>query len=71
LGSKKARRVAAVYDIHEVLMDADSTRTDYMLRFLNKVFVGASDVAAATENMSVTVIPADEAEESQSAGSEQ
>jgi hypothetical protein len=66
-----ARRVAAVYDIHEVLMDADSTRTDYMLRFLNKVFVGASDVAAATENMSVTVIPADEAEESQSAGSEQ
>jgi hypothetical protein len=57
-----ARRVAAAYGVHEVLMDPDSTRTDYVLKFLNKVFVGASDVAAATESMSVTVIPADEAE---------
>lgn len=59
-----ARRVAAAYGIHEVLMDADSTRTDYVLRFLNKMFLGASDVAAATESISVTVIPADETGES-------
>jgi hypothetical protein len=46
--------------IHEVLMSAESKRTDYMLRFLNKVLVAASDAAAARENGSVMVIPADE-----------
>ena len=59
-----AKKVGAAEGIVEVLMDENSTRTDYMLRFLNKAFVGASDVAAATEGMSVTVIPDDDAGES-------
>jgi restriction endonuclease len=66
-----ANKVAAAEGIVEVLMDANSTHADYMLRFLNKVFVGASDVAAATEGMSVTVIPTDEAGESSLAGGDQ
>ena len=55
-----AKKVAAAEGIVEVLMNENSTRTDYVLQFLNKIFAGASDVAAATESMSVTVIPADE-----------
>lgn len=65
-----AKRVAAAEGIVEVLMDENSTRTAYMLRFLNRVFVGVSDVAAGTESLSVTVIPADEAGESPPAGGE-
>lgn len=38
-----AKKVAAAEGIQEVLMDANSTCTDYMLSFLNKVFLGASD----------------------------
>jgi hypothetical protein len=59
-----ARKVAAAEGIHEVLMDANSTRTDYMLRFLNKVFVGASDTVAVTERLTVTITRADGTQES-------
>ena len=37
-----ARKVAAAEGIEEILLDAYSTRTDYMLRFLNKVMAGIS-----------------------------
>jgi hypothetical protein len=66
-----AEKVAAAEGIVEVFMNENSTRTDYMLRFLNKAFVGASDAATAKESESVTVIPVDEAGESRSAGGEQ
>ena len=66
-----AKKVAAATGIHDVFMDANSTRTDYMLRFLNKVFVGASDTAAATETETVTVIPADGTQELVSATAEE
>jgi hypothetical protein len=62
-----AKKVAAANGIHEVLMRADSTRTEYMLSFLNKVFLGVSDVGTSTETFSVTVIPDDGAQESDSA----
>lgn len=55
-----AKKVAAAHRIHEVLMEPSSTRTDYliMLRFLNKAFVGMSDIASATESITVTVASA-------------
>jgi hypothetical protein len=59
-----AKRVAAAEGIHEVLMDANSTRSDYVLRFLNEVFVGMSDTAGATATLKVKVIRADGTEES-------
>jgi hypothetical protein len=59
-----AKKVAAAEGIHEVLMDANSTRTDYMLRFLNRVFVGASDTVKVTESATITVIRADGTQES-------
>lgn len=54
-----AKKVAAAEGIHEIFMNADSTRTDYMLKFLNKIFAGMSDTAAATDNLTVTMIRAD------------
>jgi hypothetical protein len=59
-----AKRVAAAEGIHEVLMDANSTRSDYVLQFLNEVFVGMSDTAGATATLKVKVIRADGTEES-------
>jgi Restriction endonuclease len=68
-----AKKVAATQNVHEVVLRADSTRTDYtlILEFLNKVFVGLSDTGTATEAMTVTVIPTGEAAESSTAGSKQ
>ncbi|GAA1222435.1 hypothetical protein GCM10009665_10830 [Kitasatospora nipponensis] len=54
-----AKKVAAAEGIHAVHMDQNSTRTDYMFRFLNKVFVGASDTAKITSTATITVIRAD------------
>lgn len=45
--------MAAAYGVHEVLLRPDSTRTAYMLQFLNKVFVGMSDAGAATNTLTV------------------
>lgn len=59
-----ARKVAAATGIHEVKLGPDSTRTDYVLRFLNKVFVGVSDTAAVTDHVSITVMRADGTRES-------
>jgi len=59
-----ARKVAAAEGIQEVLMDANSTRTDFMLRFLNRVFVGVSDTVSVTATATVTVIRADGTQES-------
>lgn len=54
-----AKKVAAAENIQEVLMDADSTRTEYMLRFLNRMFVGVSETITITDSATVTVIRAD------------
>jgi hypothetical protein len=54
-----AKKVAAATKIHEMKLRPDSTRTDYVLRFLNQIFVGVSDVAAVTDHISITVIRAD------------
>ena len=62
-----AKKVAAAEGIQEVFMDANSTRTDYMLRFLNRVFVGASDTVKITATATLTVIRADGTRESFSA----
>lgn len=54
-----AKKVAAAEEIQEVHMDQNSTRTDYMFRFLNKVFIGASDAVNITSTVTITVIRAD------------
>ena len=59
-----ATRVAEAENVRTVHMDENSTRTDYMYRFLNQVFVGVSETVHVTEEASVQVIkgPQSEAE---------
>jgi hypothetical protein len=48
-----AAKVARAENILEVHMDEDSTTTEYMLRFLDKAFIGTTDVAAITDEIAV------------------
>jgi 2-polyprenyl-3-methyl-5-hydroxy-6-metoxy-1,4-benzoquinol methylase len=58
-----AKKVASAEGVQDVLMDANSTRTDYMLRFLNKVFLGASASLTVTSTLTATIIRADGTQE--------
>jgi restriction endonuclease len=62
-----ARKVAAAENVHEVFMDADSTTTDYVLRFLNKIFKGLPATVTSTGTLNATVIRADRETESRTA----
>lgn len=50
-----ARKVAAATTISEVTLREDSTTTDYMLKFLNKIFCGVSDNISITESISIVI----------------
>ncbi|KUN53995.1 hypothetical protein AQJ46_50160 [Streptomyces canus] len=51
-----AAKVAEAENIRTVHMDQNSTRTDYMFRFLNEVFVGASDTVHVSESVTIEVV---------------
>jgi hypothetical protein len=51
-----AAKIAKAENIVNVQLGADSTRKDYMLRFLNQVFVCQSDTVRVTERVSVVKI---------------
>jgi hypothetical protein len=55
---KGAKKVAAKSDIVEVVLDQNSTTTDYMLKFLNQVCIGFSDTVDLniTESLTITLI---------------
>jgi hypothetical protein len=48
-----AAKVAAAGNIVEVHMDENSTTSEYFFRFLNNVFLGVTDVAAAVDSLEV------------------
>ncbi len=50
-----ARKIAAATTISEVTLREDSTTTDYMLKFLNKIFCGVSDNISITESISIVI----------------
>ena len=56
-----AKKVADKSKIVEVVLDQDSTTTDYMLSFLNHVCIGVSDTIglSLTDKLEVTVIDKD------------
>jgi hypothetical protein len=56
---KGAEKVAAASGIQTVLLSEDSTTTDYILQFLNRIFVGASDSARISDNAQVTILKTD------------
>lgn len=58
-----AAKVAEAENIRSVHMDENSTRTDYMFRFLKEVFVGVSDTVRVTESVTITITRADGTQE--------
>jgi len=54
-----AKKVAAHTGIHTVRLNQDSTRTDYVLQFLNKFCVGLSDTVHIEEHLTITLIDKD------------
>jgi hypothetical protein len=57
-----ARKIATSANIHEVQLSAESSTTDYVLQFLNRVFIGLSDGAIVTDCVDAKIIPATKAE---------
>ena len=51
-----AKKVAAHADIKHVKLDAASTTTDYILRYLNSLFVGVSSTLHLRDSVSVAKI---------------
>ena len=49
-----AARVAAAASIESIRLDANSTTADYVMRFLNRVFVGASHRLSTAARMEVS-----------------
>jgi hypothetical protein len=54
-----AMKVAASSNVVEVVLDKDSTTTDYVLRFLNQLCIGFSERVTLTDSLSITVIDKD------------
>ena len=46
-----AKLVADAANITSVLLDENSTSTEYLLRFLNRILAGLADTARATDNV--------------------
>ena len=51
-----AKKLAAHNNILEISLDEHSTNSDYILRFINKLFVGVSERAVIGESVDVTII---------------
>ncbi|MFV9645129.1 MAG: restriction endonuclease [Desulfobacterales bacterium] len=53
---KGAKKVADHEGIHHVILDPKSTTSDYMLKFLNQIFVGISDTVKMSDKVQIQVI---------------
>jgi hypothetical protein len=51
-----AKKVAARSDVVHVILDPKSTTTDYMMKFLNQIFVRISDTVSLTDSVHIQVI---------------
>jgi hypothetical protein len=53
---KGAKRIAENERIHHVILDPKSTTTEYMLKFLNQIFIGISDTVKITDKVHIQII---------------
>lgn len=53
---KGAKKVAEHEGIQHVILDPNSTTTDYMLKFLNQIFVGISETITITDKVHIQLI---------------
>lgn len=51
-----AKKVAAHSNIQHVMLVPESTTTDYIMKFLNQVFIGLSDSVTVTDSLHIQVI---------------
>jgi hypothetical protein len=51
-----AKKVAAYSHVQHVTLDPRSTTSDYMMSFLNQIFLGISETATATDKLHVQII---------------
>jgi hypothetical protein len=51
-----AKKVAAYSNVQHATLDLKSTTSDYMLRFLNQIFVGISDTVTLTDSIHIQII---------------
>jgi hypothetical protein len=56
-----AAKVADAENIQTIHMDENSTRTEYMFRFLSNVFLGLADAGSGKDEISIEIIEAPEA----------
>jgi hypothetical protein len=57
LGLQKGAKIIAGHEnIHQVILDPKSTTTDYMLKFMNKIFVGVSDKISIKDSVHAQVV---------------
>lgn len=54
-----AKKVAAAENIYEFLMGPENTSTDYVVKFLNTVFIGATGYMKMTGHATVSVVGPD------------
>jgi hypothetical protein len=50
-----AQKVANAENVKHVTLGPDSTTNEYVMRFLNEIFVGLQDTITATDSFTVTV----------------
>lgn len=51
-----AKKVAEFANIQHVTLDPKSTTSDYIMKFLNQIFVGVSDTVSVTDSVHIQVI---------------
>lgn len=54
-----AEKIAKAESIHNVILDKNSTTTDYIMKFLNEMYVGVSEKIPIKESISLTIIDKD------------
>jgi len=50
-----AKKVAAFSNVQHVILDPTSTASDYMMKFLNQIFVGVSETVSMTDHVHIKV----------------
>lgn len=52
-----AKKVAEASHIESVILDAESTTTEYIMKFLNRIFIGLSDPVESTDCLNIRITP--------------
>lgn len=52
-----AKKVAEASNIESVILDAESTTTEYIMNFLNRIFIGLSDPVESTDCLDIRITP--------------